>query len=119
MMEESELRRRFAALRDADRAGTPSFAHTYARARGRHGVRSTLRVSPLVMSALTAGAIAAVWLAHARPFSPADVTPTIGNWHAPTDVFLRTPGSELLSTMPALGASVLDTMIPKPSKKGA
>jgi hypothetical protein len=119
MMEESEFRRRFAELRDADRDRVPSFAQTYARARGRHGLRSTLRVRPLVISALTAGAIATVWLAHARSFSPSDVTHTIGNWHAPSDVLLRTPGSDLLNTMPALGASVLDTMIPKPSKKGA
>ena len=35
---------------------------------------------------------------------------------APTDVFLPTPGGELLGAMPALGASVLDTMIPLPSK---
>ncbi len=119
MMEESEFRRRFAELRDADRDRAPSFAQTYVRGRARQGLRSKLRVRTLVMSALTAGVIAAVWLAHARSFSPSDVTPTIGNWHAPTDVLLRTPGSELLSAMPALGASVLDAMIPKPSKKGA
>ena len=36
----------------------------------------------------------------------------------PTDVLLRTPGSELLGAMPALGSSVLDTMIPTPSNRG-
>jgi hypothetical protein len=41
-----------------------------------------------------------------------------GRARAPTDVLLRTPGSELLGAMPALGASVLDTMIPTPSKRG-
>jgi hypothetical protein len=35
-----------------------------------------------------------------------------------TDVLLQTPGSELLSAMPALGTSILDEMIPVPSNRG-
>jgi len=119
MMDESELRRRFAQLCEADRERAPSFAQTYGRARARRSWRATLRVRPLVIGAAAAVAIAAVWLAHARSFSPSAVTPTIATWRAPTDVLLRTPGSELLGAMPALGASVLDTMIPTPSKRGA
>jgi hypothetical protein len=119
MMDESELRRRFTQLREADRERAPSFAQTYGRARARRSWRATLRVRPLVIGAAAAVAIATVWLAHARSFSPSAVTPTIATWRAPTDVLLRTPGSELLGAMPALGASVLDTMIPTPSKRGA
>jgi hypothetical protein len=119
MMDESELRRRFAQLREADRERAPSFARIYSLARARRSWRATLRVRPLVIGAAAAVAIAAVWLAHARSFSPSAVTPTIATWRAPTDVLLRTPGSELLGAMPALGASVLDTMIPTPSKRGA
>lgn len=119
MMDESELRRRFAQLREADRERAPSFAQIYARARTRRSWRATLRVRPLVIGAAAAVAIAAVWLGHERSFSPSAVTPTIVTWRAPTDVLLRTPGSELLGAMPALGASVLDTMIPTPSMKGA
>jgi len=116
MMDESELRRRFAELREADRERAPSFAQTYGRAR--RSWRATLRVRPLVIGAAAAVAIVAVWIAHARSLSPSAVTPTIVTWRAPTDVLLRTPGSELLGAMPALGASVLDTMIPTPSKRG-
>jgi hypothetical protein len=119
MMDESELRRRFAELREADRERAPSFAQTYARSRARRSWRATLRVRPLVIAAAAAVAIVAVWIAHARSFSPSAVTPTIVTWRAPTDVFLRTPGSELLGAMPALGASVLDTMVPNPFKRGA
>lgn len=119
MMDESELRRRFAQLRDADRERAPSFSQTYARARARRMRRRALRAQPLAIGAAAAVVIAVVWLAHSRSLSPSAVTPTIGNWQAPTDVLLRTPGSELLSAIPELDASVLDTMIPKPSKKGA
>ena len=119
MMDESELRRRFAQLREADQERAPSFAQTYGRAHARRSWRGTLRLRPLVIGAAAAVAIAAVWLAPARSFSPSAVTPAIATWRAPTDVFLKTPGSELLGAMPALGASVLDTMIPTPSKRGS
>jgi hypothetical protein len=119
MMDESELRRHFARLREADRERAPSFAQTYAGARARRTWRATLRTRPLLIGATAAVAIAAVWLARERLVSPSPVAPTIVAWRAPTDVLLRTPGSELLGAMPALGISVLDTIIPKPSKKGA
>lgn len=116
--DETELRRRFAQLREADRERAPSFAQTYGRASARRSWRTTPRRRPLLIGAMAAVAIAAVWLARERLISPSTVTPTIATWQAPTDVFLRTPGSELLAAMPALGASVLDTMIPIPSNRG-
>lgn len=118
MMDESEIRQRFARLCEADRVRAPSFAQIYGRARSRQSWRAIQRVRPLVLGAAAAVVIAAVWLANARPFSPHTVTPAIATWRAPTDVLLRTPGSELLGTMPALGASVLDKMISKPSNRG-
>jgi hypothetical protein len=116
--DESEIRQRFAQLRGSDRKGAPSFAQTYARARTRRSLASTPGVRPLVIGMAAAVVIAAVWLANARSFSSHTLTPTIANWRAPTDVLLRTPGSELLGTMPALGASVLDKMISSPSNRG-
>jgi hypothetical protein len=117
-MDDSEIRQRFAQLREADRERAPSFAQTYGRAPARRSRRATLRLRPLVIGASAAIAIVAVSLAYLRSFSPSAVTPTIVTWRAPTDILLRTPGSELLGAMPALGASVLDTMIPKPSNRG-
>jgi hypothetical protein len=118
MMDDSEIRQRFAQLREADQESAPSFAQTYGRARARRSLRATRRVRPLVIAMAAAVVIAAIGVAYARSLSPSATTPEIATWRAPTDVFLRTPASELLGEMPALGASVLDTMIPKPSKTG-
>ena len=118
MMNENEIRQRFAQLREADRESAPGFAQIYGRARSRQSWRAMLRVRPLVIAAAAAIVIATVWIAQARSFSSQTVTPTIASWRAPTDVLLRTPGSELLGTMPALGASVLDKMILTPTNRG-
>ena len=118
MMDENEFRRRFAQLREADRGHAPTFAQIYERARMRRSLRATRRVRALVIAAAAVVAIVAVALSYARSSSSSAVTPEITTWRAPTDVLLRTPGSELLGEMPALGASVLDTMIPKPSNTG-
>jgi cell division protein FtsN len=118
MMDDSEIRQRFAQLREADQESAPSFAQTYGRARARRSLRATRRVRPLVIATAAAVVITAIGLAYARSLSPSAATPEIATWRAPTDVLLRTPGSELLGEMPALGASVLDTMIPKPSNRG-
>jgi hypothetical protein len=119
MMDDSEIRDRFAELREADRARAPGFAPILARARARERWRATHRVRPLVIAAAAAMLIATVWLGRTRSFSPATVAPEIATWRAPTDVFLRTPGHELFGEMPALGASVLDKVIHTTSERGA
>ena len=117
MMDETEIRDRFAQLREADRVHAPGFAQTYGRARARKTWGVTQRVRPLVIVAAAAIAIVAFSLARSRSFSPS-AAPAIATWRAPTDVLLQTPGSELLGTMPALNKSVLDKMIPTPSNRG-
>ena len=118
MIDESEIRRRFAQLRESDLERTPGFAQTYERARSSSRSRAIHRVRPLVIGAAAAVVIAAVWLASARSFSHSTTTPEIATWRAPTDALLRTPGSELLGAMPALSESVLDKMISLPSNRG-
>ena len=118
MVDDSEIRQRFARLREADQKSAPSFAQTYGRARAHRSLRATRRVRPLVIATAAAVVIAAVALSYSRSSSSSAGTPEITTWRAPTDVLLRTPGSELLGEMPALGTSVLDTMIPKPSNRG-
>ena len=131
MMDENELRRRFAELRDADREGAPDFVHTYDRAcmdpiwrlqgnlgrKSRSSRRPRLRVRRLVIGA-AAAVVLAVLMNRARSLSP-EVTPEVASWRAPTDVLLDTPGSELLGTMPALCESILDKMIPTYSLRGS
>jgi hypothetical protein len=121
MIDDSEIRQRFAQLREADRESAPSFAQIYGRGRARRKLAAMPRVRPLLIGAAAAAVFAAIWLAKARSFSRSTTAPTIATittWRAPTDILLRTPGSELLGTMPALGASVLDKMISTPSNRG-
>ena len=121
MMDDSEIRQRFAQLREADRERAPSFAQIYGRGRARQRLGAMPRLRPLALGAAAAVVIAAVWVAKTRSLSRSTTAPTIATmaaWRAPTDVLLRTPGSELLGTMPALGASVLDKMISTPSNRG-
>ena len=119
MMDDSELRRRFAQLREVDRENAPSFVQTYRRTRARPISRVPMGMRPLMIGAAGAVIVVAVWIGRERLFSPAAVAPAIATWRAPTDVLLDTPGSELLGVMPALGASVLDNMIPKHSQRGS
>ena len=117
-MSEGELRRRFAQMREADREQAPGFAQISESARARRSRRATLRVRPLVIGAAAAVAIAAVWLAQYA------IALAVRGYTRDRDLARadgrspRTPGSELLGAMPALGASVLDTMIPTPSNRG-
>ena len=116
MMDDNELRRRFAQLREADRERAPTFAHTYRDARPIS--RAWLGTRLLVIGAAAAVLFVAVWLGRASSFPRSETTPAIVTWRAPTDVLLDTPGSELLGAMPALSASVLDKMIPTHSMRG-
>ena len=121
MMDETEIRQRFAQLREDDRESASSFAQIYGRGRARRRLGAMPRVRPFVIAAAASVVIAAIWLANARSVSRSTTTPTIANiaaWRAPTDILLRTPGSELLGAMPALGASLLDKMISIPSNRG-
>ena len=118
-MDESELRQRFGQLREVDRERVPSFAQTYERARARRRLPATLRMRPLMIGAAAAFAIAAILLGRGRSLSSSETAPAITTWRAPTDVFLRAPGTELLGAMPALGTSVLDQITPTTSQKGA
>jgi hypothetical protein len=118
MMDDSELRRNYEQLREADRDRVPGFAQISERASTRRRLRVPSRVRPLVIGAAAAVAILSFFQARGRSFTPAAATPAITTWRAPTDVFLTAPGIELLGSMPTLGASVLDTMIPTPSKRG-
>ena len=96
----------------------PNFAEIYGRKRARRSSRATPRVRPLLIDALVAVVIGALLLWHEQSSSPSTAMETIATWRAPTDILLRTPGSELLGSMPALHKSVLDKMIPTLSNKG-
>lgn len=117
-MDEDELRRRFVRLRETERASAPSFAETRERASARRRTRGAFRTRQLVVVAAAAAIVVTVLLSRARSSAPGP-TSSITTWRAPTDAFLPTPSGALFGGMPAPGTSVLDTLIPIPSKTGA
>jgi hypothetical protein len=103
--DETDLRRAFAALRREDTEEAPSFEALLA---GAHAVRGRRRgsVAPL-LSGLVAASVAAAALAvltrHPTPAPRA----SLEQWTAPTDFLLKTPGREILETVPRFGALAL------------
>jgi len=90
-MNDSDLRDAFHRLRDAESARAPRF-----------GVAPRPRFSiwrPAIAAAML------LFIVMAISTLPIRREPEIGSivdWKAPTDVLLRTPGSELLSTVPQI-----------------
>ena len=123
---DEDLRRRFRALRDADRAGAPPFdalvrgalasgalasdvPASGARVRRRWALAGAVGVATAVV--LYAG----ITVRRARQADRwAAAGAEIARWRAPTDSLLGVPGRALLTDLPALGTSVLDTIIPLP-----
>jgi len=111
-IDEHELRRRFAQLRDADQTHAPGFALVCQRSPARRDAQVRPSMRPLAIGAVAVIAIIAIWLVRAPANSAPMTTPLISTWRAPTDGLLQTHGSEVLSTIPDLGASMLDHMLP-------
>lgn len=98
-----ELRERFHALRREAGGGTPAFGSTVAALAGRRQRARRLRrwVSVIAASAATAIVLFVV----RGPGGPDGKRAVLVNlaarrWEAPTDFLLRTPGAELLRTIP-------------------
>ena len=91
-MNDSELRHLFHRLREEERATWVPLPRERERVAGG---RVRAWALALVMIATAIGIAA---LLHRRP----PVAESIVTWKAPTDVLLRTPGSELLTTVPRI-----------------
>jgi hypothetical protein len=93
-MNDSDLRNAFHQLRDAEIARAPRF-HVMG------GVPRRMRFwRPALAAAVLLFIVIAVFVLPPRR-RPHDVG-SIVTWKAPTDVLLRTPGSELLTTVPRI-----------------
>jgi hypothetical protein len=90
-MNDSDLRNAFHELRDAETARVPRFRLT----RQPRSWRPALAVAVLLLIV-----VAVVSLVPVRRRAPQ--VESIVTWKAPTDVLLRTPGSELLSSVPRI-----------------
>ncbi len=102
-MHDSELRNAFHQLRDAERARVPRFrsagpAPSPARAADGGGT-THMWMRMLAAAALILIVITYSLLPHHRRAPEAE---SIVTWKAPTDVLLRTPGCELLSSVPRI-----------------
>jgi hypothetical protein len=100
--DETDLRRTFAALRREDTEKAPSFEALLAGAPSVRGHRRGGLV-PL-LSGLAAVSLVTVVLAvwTVRHPAPAPMA-SMAQWTAPTDFLLKTPGREILETVPRFG----------------
>jgi hypothetical protein len=113
---DSELRRRFAALRRQEAETAPGFGALWRRAvaaRGRHPRPAPLAALAAVAVAIALAALIVVTRPWARigglpPAAPpqAGSAPLITAWRSPTDFLLRTPGEEVLSSTPSFGGDL-------------
>jgi hypothetical protein len=98
---DDDLRDAFAALRQSDRTGIPSVGRLLQERRPRRRMIA-LRFAAVAMLLII---VVAAALLHRKEEPPADATALL-QWRAPTDVLLKTPGSELLDSVPSLRYSL-------------
>jgi hypothetical protein len=104
--EDRELRRRFAAQRREELETAPPFRRVWAAARAKRPPRPRVRLAVAAAVALTF--VALLWLRpDTGPAPESGTSLSIAQWRSPTDFLLATPGSELLSTVPALGGPAI------------
>jgi hypothetical protein len=103
--EDHDLRRRFSALADEVRSAAPAFGRRRLDAHRTSLEARRARLARYSVGSLTTLAAAAV-IAVALWSGDAEVSePPISDWVAPTDFLLHTPGTNLLSSMPAASSS--------------
>jgi len=97
-MNDDRLRNAFHELRRNETANVPSFQQIVERRRPR---RRTIRLAFAVML-FFAVALSVVPLLRRSPTPNASIT----EWRAPTDFLLKTPGNELLTSVPDLKGNI-------------
>jgi hypothetical protein len=95
----NDLETRFVELRNEEELIVPRFVAPPPRPRTR-----TLPALRWALAMLLIVAIVALFPRHRVSFSDADraAAQSITEWQAPTDFLLRTPGREILTTMPSI-----------------
>ncbi|HEY3052812.1 MAG TPA: hypothetical protein VGK04_05420 [Thermoanaerobaculia bacterium] len=95
-MNDDDLRDAFAKLRESERHSAPAF-----RIQGRRDAGTTRRL--VVVAAMLVLIIAVGYFSRSKP---QQTTTSISTWRAPTDSLLRTPGHELLDSLPQLQPTI-------------
>jgi hypothetical protein len=111
------LQRRFAALRQEEDQQAPEFARLWQAGAGAQ--RRQTRWFAATACALIA-LLAFLWIRSVQRRADDKTVASITEWKAPTDFLLETPGSELLRTVPEIGAWQVYTAMPgaTPSPRG-
>jgi len=105
---DEDLRHRFTALREEAAREAPEFDGLWRQAAAARGRRRRI---PLGTWLALAGAAGALLYAAVRRDAPSALPvetvtmPMLGQWRSPTAFLLRTPGEELLTTVPSLGSA--------------
>jgi hypothetical protein len=104
MNEETQLRERFEDLRADLGRRTPSFRSVVERRPQRLALRLPIAAALFLMLLLAITVIVLKSRVSQERFSSADLAAarSISTWHSPTDFLLRTPGHELLDSVPAV-----------------
>jgi hypothetical protein len=112
MNDDRDLRENFDALRREEEGASPAFDPIWDRAARRHASRRSSRASRQTLWAAAGAAFFVGATILYRAPSPApesvseDVARAFAEWKAPTDFLLRTPGRELLETVPRVGVDL-------------
>jgi hypothetical protein len=102
VLDDRELRERFAELRRADQARAGEYlAVLYQPARWTRHVRPAKWAAVAGLALVIAVAVLLVERSKRRYAGSHDVS--ITEWKSPTDFLLRTPGQEVLQTIPQIG----------------
>ena len=102
--EDRDFRERFAALRREEEAAAPAIGQLLARTRRMPEVRRVGRsvAAAAAVAVLVVLALLPVW----DPERPS-AAPPVENWRSPTEFLLRTPGREVLETLPRFGEGLI------------
>jgi len=99
-----EIARLFRETRRSDESSAPGFRQMLTRAHAARQALPSPRLRAAVALLVAAVASIGVLLLRHGPSAPAgaDRPASLSEWRASTDVFLRTPGDDLLASVPAL-----------------
>ena len=116
-MNDNELREAFRTLADNDARSAPAFSH--ARIAAMRPAARARRMRRWVTASGVAFAAAAVLMFVVIPrMTMLDLDVPDTRWATSTDFLLKTPGSSLLNTLPAIGVSTTVTRSSSPAPRG-
>ncbi|MDB4912379.1 MAG: hypothetical protein JWM95_23 [Gemmatimonadetes bacterium] len=108
MTGDDDIRKRFAALRNADANAAPAVDVLLARPR----VRDARPFALAAVAAVAAAVFVAVGIQLRDPKEPPRTGMSILEWRSPTASLLKTPGSELIHTVPTMRSTILHSAHP-------